>query len=69
MVVFLAMMAKHEQPSIPILEIRTASGDMVCKQSKILESFRQFYQTLYTSHLSSDFQSKELMFIFFSGVV
>lgn len=47
-------MAQHEQSTTSISEIRTPLRDTVPSQSNILEAFRKFYQTFYTSQLPAD---------------
>lgn len=56
----LAMMAQHDQPLTLISTITTPSGEKVSSPSGILKEFNDFYETLYTSGLPSDFWPEEL---------
>lgn len=57
---FLAMLAQHEYPSTVVSGLRSSTGDKVTSQVEILQMFKAFYQTLYTSALPPDFQPEML---------
>lgn len=53
-------MAQHDQPITSIPEICPPLGDTIFSLPNILEAFHQFYQTLYTFQLTTDFQPADL---------
>lgn len=56
----LAMLAQPDYPPTVIPNVVSASGASVSLLPDILEVFRQYYSSLYTSVLPSDFQPKDL---------
>lgn len=58
---FLAMIAQHDQPLTLIFTITTPTGEKVSSPPDILNAFNNFYETLYTFVLPSDFQPEELL--------
>lgn len=56
----LAMLAQHDRPLTVISSVVSPSGGSASSLPDILEAFRQYYSSLYTSVLPSDFQSQDL---------
>lgn len=57
---FSAKIAQHDQPLMLISTLTTPTGEKVSSPPDILNTFNNFYETLYTSALPSDFRPKEL---------
>lgn len=56
----LAMLAQHDKPLTVIPSVVSPSGESASSLPDLLEAFRQYYSSLYTSVLHSDFRPQDL---------
>lgn len=54
------MFAQHDHPATLISKVITSGGEKVSSSQDILEAFSQYYGSLYTSSLPSDFHWRDL---------
>lgn len=57
---FLALLAQHDTPLTIILEIKTNEGSVVTSLDDILNEFRSFYNSLYTSSLPPSYNPVDM---------